>query len=70
MADLGIGFLPRFNLVSELRAGQLHEIPIEGVRLARDLRLIFQKESNLTQTGKVFSQVATGNPASRNGKNE
>ena len=63
LAEMGIGFLPRINLLNELRSGQLKEVPLQGVHLPRTLALIFHKERELTRAGKVFYQVATGSYA-------
>ena len=60
LADLGVGFLPRINVVDELRTEQLRAIEVEGVHLRRDLALIFHRDRVLTRAGKVFLQVATG----------
>jgi DNA-binding transcriptional LysR family regulator len=60
LADLGIGFLPRINILTELRADLLRTIPIEGVEIVRDLGLISHKGRVLSRAGNVFFTVATG----------
>lgn len=62
LADMGAGFLPRINVVEELRTDQLRTIDVKGVELRRDLALIFHRDRQLTRAGKVFLQVAVGNP--------
>lgn len=60
LAEMGVGFLPRINVVDELRTEQLRAIEVEGIHLRRDLALIFHRDRVLTRAGKVFLQVATG----------
>ena len=60
LADLGIGFLPRINVLTELRADLLRVIPIEGVEIIRNLGLISHKGRVLSRAGNVFFTVATG----------
>ena len=59
-AGLGIGFLPRTNAAEEERAGSLSLLCIEGVRLARDLALVFRKDRQLTRAGQEFLEIAAG----------
>ena len=60
LADMGAGFLPRINVLEELRSEQLRVIAVEGVELRRDLVMIYHRDRVLTRAGKVFLQVATG----------
>jgi DNA-binding transcriptional LysR family regulator len=56
---LGLGFLPRTNIAEEERAGLLHPLALEGVRLARDLALIFRKDRQLSKAAQEFLEIAT-----------
>lgn len=58
-AGLGLGFLPRTNVAEEERAGTLHVLSLEGVRLARDLALVFRKDRQLSRAGQEFLEIAT-----------
>ena len=60
IAQLGIGFLPRINVLDELRSGQLATVTLEGISLPRDLGLIFRNDRVLSRAGEVFYFVATG----------
>ena len=60
LAEMGLGFLPRINVLQELKMQQLSEVPVEGVLLRRDLGLIFHKDRQLTRAGQIFFKVATG----------
>ncbi len=56
---LGLGFLPRTNVAEEERAGTLCLLSLEGVRLARDLGLIFRKDRQLSRAAQEFLEIAT-----------
>jgi DNA-binding transcriptional LysR family regulator len=58
-AGLGLGFLPRTNVAEEERGGSLHLLAIEGVRLARDLALVFRKDRQLSRAAQEFLEIAT-----------
>jgi len=58
-AGLGLGFLPRTNVAEEERAGTLHVLSLDGVRLARDLALVFRKDRQLSRAAQEFLEIAT-----------
>lgn len=58
-AGLGLGFLPRTNVAEEEKAGALRILTLEGVRLARDLALVFRKDRQLSRAGQEFLEIAT-----------
>lgn len=55
---LGLGFLPRTNVAEEERSGTLCALSLEGVRLARDLALIFRKDRQLSRAAREFLEIA------------
>jgi DNA-binding transcriptional LysR family regulator len=55
---LGLGFLPRTNITEEERSGSLCALSLEGVRLARDLALIFRKDRQLSRAAREFLEIA------------
>jgi DNA-binding transcriptional LysR family regulator len=59
IAGMGIGFLPRINILSELRAGVLQTVPTEGIVIPRNLALISRIDRVLTRAGHAFFTVAT-----------
>jgi len=59
--DMGMGFLPKINVLDEVRAGTLKVIPIENVEISRNLALISRKDRVLTRAGNAFFTFATGN---------
>ncbi len=59
IAGMGIGFLPRINILAELRAGILHTVPTEGIVIPRNLALISRTDRILTRAGHAFFTVAT-----------
>jgi DNA-binding transcriptional LysR family regulator len=58
-AGLGIGFLPRTNVAEEERTGVLSALSLDGVRLARDLALVFRKDRQLSKAAQEFLEIAT-----------
>ena len=58
--DMGIGFLPKINVLEEVRSGTLKVISIENVEISRDLALISRKDRVLTRAGNAFFTFATG----------
>lgn len=68
IAQLGIGFLPRINVLDELRAGQLATLTLEGISLSRDLGLIFRNDRVLSRAEEMFYSVATGQRAPHAGE--
>lgn len=59
-AGLGMGFLPRSNVRDDERNGLLKTIKVEGVRLSRELALVFRKDKTLTRAAHAFLEIATG----------
>jgi DNA-binding transcriptional LysR family regulator len=58
--EIGIGFLPKTNVVTELQLGTLKTVPIENVEISRHLALISRKDHVLTRAGNAFFTFATG----------
>jgi DNA-binding transcriptional LysR family regulator len=62
VAGLGIGFLPRSNVLEDTKSGTLKILKVEGVRLNRELALIYRKDKTLTRAAHVFLEIVTGRP--------
>ena len=58
-AELGMGFLPRANVLDDVHGGLLKIVKVEGVRLRRELALVFRKDRMLTQAAQAFLDIAT-----------
>ena len=58
--EIGIGFLPRINILAELQQKTLKAVQIEGVDIPRHLALISRKDHVLTRAGNAFFTFATG----------
>jgi DNA-binding transcriptional LysR family regulator len=58
-AGLGLGFLPRTNVAEEEKSGALQVLSIDGVRLARDLALVFRRDRQLSRAAQEFLEIAT-----------
>ena len=59
-ADIGMGFLPRANVLDDEHAGLLNVVKVEGMRLHRELALIFRKDKTLTRAAQAFVEIAAG----------
>jgi DNA-binding transcriptional LysR family regulator len=59
-AGLGMGFLPRAVVSADERAGLLRILRVEGLRISRELALVYRKEKTLTRAGHAFLEIATG----------
>jgi DNA-binding transcriptional LysR family regulator len=65
-AELGMGFLPRVNVLDDAHAGLLKILKVEGMRLQRELALIYRKDRTLTHAAQAFLDIAvnaSGQPA-------
>ncbi len=64
-AGVGIGFLPESNVRPEAEAGLVKTIRVDGMRVQRELALIYRKDKVLTRAAHAFLEVATlGTPHS------
>lgn len=61
-AGLGLGFLPRSNIMADTKSGALKIIKVEGVRLNRELALVYRRDKTLTRAALMFLEIATGRP--------
>ncbi len=59
-AGLGMGFLPRAVVAGDAAAGTLHILKVEGLRVSRELALVFRKEKTLSRAAHAFLEIATG----------
>lgn len=62
VAGLGLGFLPRSNVLTDTRSGALKIIKVEGVRINRELALVYRRDKTLTRAALMFLEIATGRP--------
>jgi DNA-binding transcriptional LysR family regulator len=59
VAGIGMGFLPYINVKDDETAGLLKTMNVEGMRLQRELALVFRKDKTLTRAAQAFIEVAT-----------
>jgi DNA-binding transcriptional LysR family regulator len=60
LAEMGMGFLPHANVRDEEHAGLLKVVRVQGMRLSRELALIYRKDKILTHAAQAFLDLATG----------
>lgn len=59
-AGVGVGFIARSNVVSELKAKVLAELKVADARIARDLALVYRRDKELSRAALTFIEIATG----------
>ena len=59
-AELGMGFLPRANVLDDEHSGLLKVVRVEGMKLNRELALISRKDKSLTRAAQAFLEIAAG----------
>ena len=62
-AGIGMGFLPFINVKADEAAGLLKTMTVDGMRLQRELGLVFRKDKILTRAAQAFIEVATDGAA-------
>jgi DNA-binding transcriptional LysR family regulator len=60
-AELGMGFLPRANVLDDVHAGLLKTIKVEHMNLRRELALVYRKDRTLTRAAHAFLEIAKSN---------
>jgi LysR family transcriptional regulator, low CO2-responsive transcriptional regulator len=60
-ADLGVGFIPRSNVVEDVRVKTLAAIPIADAQVRRDLALVFRKDKAMSRAALAFMDIAVKN---------
>jgi DNA-binding transcriptional LysR family regulator len=60
VAGLGLGFLPRTNVLADEKAGTLQIVKVDGVRLSRELAMVYRKDKTLTRAAHAYLEIATG----------
>jgi DNA-binding transcriptional LysR family regulator len=59
-AELGMGFLPHTNVLDDEHSGLLKVVKVEGMKLHRELALIYRKDKTLTRAAQAFLEIASG----------
>jgi hypothetical protein len=54
-----MGFLPYTNVQMDEAAGLLKTMKVDGMRLQRELGVVFRKDKTLTRAAHAFLEVAT-----------
>lgn len=55
---LGIAFISKFTVESELRAKTLIALKVEGFEVTRQLKIIYRKEKHLSRAARAFIETA------------
>lgn len=57
-AGLGIAFLSRFAIGTELKAGTLVVVKVRGLTIHRELKIAYRKDKHLSRAAQAFIEVA------------
>jgi DNA-binding transcriptional LysR family regulator len=57
-ARLGVAFLSRMVIESELKAGTLVVVKVRGLTIRRELKIAFRKDKHLSRAAQAFIEVA------------
>ncbi len=57
-AGLGVAFLSRFAVGTELHAGTLIVVKVRGLTIHRELKIAYRKDKHLSRAAQAFIEVA------------
>jgi len=57
-AGVGVGFIARFNVMGDVKAGVLSALAISDATIKRDLALVFRKDKALSRAALAFIDIA------------
>jgi DNA-binding transcriptional LysR family regulator len=55
--DAGVAILPRLSVAEDVRAGNLTEVTVEGMRIEKVLRVVFRREQTLSHAARAFLEL-------------
>jgi DNA-binding transcriptional LysR family regulator len=55
--NAGIAILPRLAVKEELASGKLVEVPVKGMKIEKNLRLVYRREASLSHAAKSFLEI-------------
>lgn len=63
-SGLGIAFISRFAVETELEARSLVAVPVRDLKIDRELKIVYRKDKHLSRAAQAFIEMS-GNNASR-----
>ncbi len=57
LRGVGLAILPRMAVQSELDAGTLVAVPVNGMKIEKPLRLVYRREQGLSHAAKSFLEI-------------
>ena len=54
MADMGISIISKMSVMREIEGGELHTIPIDGIKFKREFNIIYHKNKYVTEVMEKF----------------
>jgi len=65
---LGVALLPKRCAVTEISQGRLAAVPVSGVSMRRNIRLVHRSAATLSPAARAFLEVAAEHGAEKNGR--
>jgi DNA-binding transcriptional LysR family regulator len=60
-SGLGIAFISKFAVETELKAKSLVAIPVKGLDINRELKIVYRKDKHLSRASQAFIEIARNN---------
>jgi DNA-binding transcriptional LysR family regulator len=57
LLNAGVAILPRLVVKETVRTGQLVEVPVKGMKIAKALRIIYRREHTLSHAARSFLEL-------------
>ena len=57
---VGVAILPRLSVQTEINSGELVEVPVNGMKIEKPLRLVCRRETSLSHAAKSFLEIVRG----------
>jgi DNA-binding transcriptional LysR family regulator len=60
-SGLGIAFISKFAVETELKAKSLVAVPVKGLDINRELKIVYRKDKHLSRASQAFIEIARNN---------
>ena len=57
-SGLGIAFISEFAVETELKAKTLVHVPVRGLEIRRELKIVYRKDKQLSRAARTFIRMA------------
>ena len=57
LLNAGVAILPRIVVREKVKAGQLVEVPVKGMKIEKVLRIVYRREHTLSHAARSFLEM-------------